>query len=203
MSGIAAFRRIPLSIAATAIVLGVLPACGRLVAQPYDSASRSPQPGVGTEQQVDWSNPISGDLVPDLQTARIRLAFDPYPPKNLGSPSSILVSRLSRPLPDRLVAMIFDGSPYGKVVVQELTAGKSARQFDADEEQGIASINSDPYQRGSASVVTIRNGVEGFLTLSPDGLALVYWADLASGLEFVVRGPTLTKDQALAVANGL
>src|SRR5438046_5677176 len=146
--------------------------------------------------QVNFDNPIPGGFpVADVAAAKARVTFHPLVPpdlgRNIGPVRKILASDNTIPANTRMIALLYDTKSYGRVVVEEIRAFTTAAQFNRDEEQSLADINSHSHC-GSAKVVTIRRGLEGFLA----GGALLYWRE-PTGVEMIVRGPKLTERGSL------
>jgi hypothetical protein len=173
--------------------------CGKVV-QPQ---AASPSPSLKANGiAVNWDNPIGGVQVSDIAQVQPSLGFSAYEPRNLGPPKARFVD-LTPPIMDRMVAFIYDTTATGRVVVEEIKLDRSVKQFNADQEGAIADMNSRRTGPGHDEVVSIRNGLEGFLSLDDAGNAyMLMWAE-PSGLEFLIRGPALSKDSIISIANGL
>lgn len=152
------------------------------------------------DSQPIWDNPTGGDPVPDLATAQQEVGVQIPAPQGLGTATTIIVSP---PGPIRVATFIYQTSSYGQV---DVTEGPS--EFDESSWTAYLSAsvqaNSNPDTYGTAATVTVQDQFAGLQTVSGDGSwSMVDWLEPGSGTELIVRGPTLTAAQSIAVANGL
>jgi hypothetical protein len=152
---------------------------------------------------VNYDNPISGVSVASVAAAAGDLPFAPVVPRNLGSAKGLFIT--DSPADEkgnRAAAFIYDTDAYGRVTVTEGLPPVPADEYDADQARRVLSPPTDVTVRGKAELVTIRGNVQAVVSLEDDGtLNNVHW--LQNGVEVFLRGPTLTRDQALEIANGL
>src|SRR5579862_5358144 len=168
------------------------------------SSTTTPTAATSTGQPVDsqpnWANPTGGDPVPDLATAQQEVGARIPAPEGLGTATTIIVAPNA---PVRVATFVFQTTAYGQV---DVTEGPS--QFDDSSWTAYlnASVqaNSDPNAYGTAAIVTVQNQFSGLQTVSGDASwSTVDWLEPGSGIEFIVRGPSLTAAQSIAIANGL
>ena len=164
------------------------------------SSSTTTTTGQSVDSQPNWENPAAGDPVPDLATAQAEVGALIPAPQGLGTATTIIVSPSA---PVRVATFIFQTSAYGQV---DVTDGPS--QFDDNSWTAYlnASVqaNSDPNTYGTAAIVPVQTQFTGLQTVSGDGSwSTVDWLEPGTGIEFVVRGPTLTATPSIAIANGL
>ena len=174
--------------------------CGSAVGMGGATTTTTTTAGPPVDSQPNWDNPTGGDPVPNLATAQQEVAAQIPAPQGLGTARTIIVSP---PGPIRVATFIYRISPYGQV---DVTEGPS--QFDASSWSAYLSAsvqsNSDPDTYGTAAIVTVQTQFSGLQTVSGDGSqSTVDWLEPRSGIEFVVRGPTLTAAQSIAIAEGL
>jgi hypothetical protein len=148
----------------------------------------------------DWNNPIQGDSVSDMAQASPQLNFQPRMPNGLGNPARIVLTppadQISSGAP-RGLELIFDQQPYGRVVVLE-TVWKVPGDF-GQWLQYVVATGRNPCGPPSEAT-TVRGGLPTLLS-SPDGSRwALLW--LEGKVRFDVGGPTLSRDQVLAIANG-
>jgi hypothetical protein len=104
----------------------------------------------------------------------------------------------------RVVAFVYDTEQYGRVVVEEHYPDVPADQYSAYEKQVVESID-DPNVHGTAELVQLDGGETGLLTDTEAGgeATLVWLEDRGGPFEAIVRGPTLTKQQAIDIADAI
>ena len=150
--------------------------------------------------EVNWDNPTGGDQVASYQEAKKEVGADIVDPQGLGDPKWIIVSP---PSDIRVATFVYDNPTYGRIDVEE---GPS--QFDAsswsDYLKASVEAMTQPYASGSAVTVPVRGDSIGLLTTTADGsYSVLDWLDTSTGIETAIRGPSLTKDQAISIADNL
>jgi hypothetical protein len=151
---------------------------------------------------VAWDNPIGGDPVSSAEEAASLLAFEPITPRNLGTPSKLLVNSAIPNQSARAIAFVYDTPEWGTVVVIQERIALSAADYDTDLANRVAEFATDPSAQGTARLVSLRDGAQGVLSLNADGTLLwVLWSE--GEREVILRGEHLPPDAALALANGL
>lgn len=145
---------------------------------------------------TDWNNPISGVLT-TFDDAKAAGPAGLSQPK-LGSPTTILITPQLAGQTVRVVAFLYDLSPYGRVVVEVTPPEETQDQFHATD-QSLAAGNGKPGTRGTVEIDTVRGGIEARVAIGDEGIpASITW--LEGGLQFFVLGRALTRDDALSLA---
>lgn len=148
---------------------------------------------------TDWENPIDGVVVSSVAEAVKLVPFTVYPPRKLGNPTKILVSAPGVQPEMRVVAFLFDTPDYGRVVVTEHIPDVPPEQYD-EANQSLVALNGEPNVHGSAEIVSIRGGKNALVTTSEDGSeSTIFW--LEGGVEFVVKGPSIDRENILQVVD--
>jgi hypothetical protein len=143
--------------------------------------------------QTNWDHPLSqGVEVPSFEKAQSMLAFSVREPLDLTKPVAIFVAS------NDTLASLYD-TDCGRVIVYEVIPSP-AEGFDAGLQTIVDQINSNPSNKGLAEIVNIRDGQTAML-LSDSDLTHLEWEE--SGVDFIIRGPKISPDQALNVAAGL
>lgn len=132
--------------------------------------------------------------------ARSYLSFTPREPRQLGYPRRIFVQTFGGETERRYrgVIFIYDTDQYGLIHVNMLIDGLSEQQSHAHALTAVER-SKDPTVRGKAEIVTIRGGTEALIGYPPDeSRVIISWGE--GEILVLVTGPTLTRDQALAIA---
>ena len=97
---------------------------------------------------------------------------------------------------------VYDTDCYGRVVIEEHLPDMPAEGWKADADRLVA-MNDDPMTHGTATLLAVRDGNDALTTTSEDGsVSDLRW--LQDGkFEVLVRGPTLSLEQCVAIADGL
>jgi hypothetical protein len=155
---------------------------------------------------IDWDNPAHGEPVASLAAAQRMLPFVAQTPQGLGAPAALYLTPL-RPgdTPDFLeLEFIFNSGAYGRIVVIEHHPSlPSASEYFAYED-AMAALSGTPNTYGTAEIVQLAGGRRALLTATPDRTqsTINWYVSSPSGdYEVIIQGPTLTPDQAIAVAN--
>jgi hypothetical protein len=150
---------------------------------------------------IDWHNPIGGVEVETLHEAQAALPFEIHEPKALGAPKEILSTPVDESAPeDRVLALVYETKEYGLVLVEEHLPDVPVEEYQAGLEQ-LVEQSEGPNTQGSASLVTIRDGVEALLTVSEDESRAEIWWLHDDSFEMIVRGPELDPTTCIALAN--
>ena len=137
-----------------------------------------------------------------LDAARSEFGFPILDPQGLGSPVGIFATPPSVARVDRVIAFVYDTAAHGRVVVQEHLPDVPADEYDAFINESLVTNNGRPGVSGTASLVTVRSGKRALITTASDGSTSdISW--LEGTFEIVVRGPALTADACIAIADGL
>lgn len=155
------------------------------------------------DNPLDMAEPFrgAGTVVPSVEAAQDLLPFQVHDPQGLG-PATIYVSPQDRPAALMAVYFVYQTSPYGEVWIAE-----SFPDIPDDEErlasyEATVASNGDPQVHSIAQVVTVRNGIPALTgTSDHDDIATIEWVE--EGVQFYVKGPTLTQDQVLSIANSI
>ena len=193
-------------VAATAGLIAVV-GCGRIVsASPPSPPGTIPASCLGPDGPGwgggAWDYPADGDLTGSISQARPSMSVPARMPNGLGSPIRMILAppaALSSGSTPRALFLVFDQSPYGRVIAMEQpwqgpnvdysTYAKSAASDSA-------SVPCGP----TAEAVTIKGGQPALLTHSIDGSVwAVSWRE--GSMELRIMGPHLTRDQALKIAD--
>ncbi len=155
---------------------------------------------VGQQPDVDWSNPAHGVPVASMVAAQSLSPFPLHEPGGgLGTPQSIFVTGSGGPSP--VFVFVYGTSRYGLVDVYEELPDVPPAEYDAANQRLLA-YNGLPSTHGSSRIVSIRGGCQALMTVSEDGSrADIRW--LEGGVEYYVRGPSLSTAVAIQVAEGI
>jgi hypothetical protein len=173
----------------------------RLSPAPIESPGR-PDPGPPT----DWDNPIDGQRVGSSTEARAFLAFDSYEPKGLGVAKAVFLTPIgaaekAADRMNRVIAYVYDDSSFGRVVVIEEILRTSPREYQ-DAVDALVANDGSPSQSGRAEKVSIRGGNTALLTTNAEGTrSSIRWIE--GNRIIIVRGPQLTRQQCLTIAENL
>jgi hypothetical protein len=150
---------------------------------------------------TNLSDAIGGIRVASVSEAAQYLPFTVLDPQSLGSPEGIYVTDPSTATEtDRVVEFDYTTSDFGQVVVEETTPTIPVDQWAAFEQANVAQ-NGSALLHGSFAVATIRDGSSGLVITSEDGSqSEIRWLE-SDSLEVIVRGPTLSPDQCVQIAN--
>src|SRR4029450_1226018 len=122
---------------------------------------------------VNWDNPIGGVSVGSVEEASQSLTFDVLVPMSLGTPRDILVTDFPASL-ESVIALLYDHPTLGQVVVEEHLPDVDPTTYVAGLEQLVANAEG-PNVRGTAQIVSVREGAPGLLTTSEDGQVSELW----------------------------
>jgi hypothetical protein len=152
-------------------------------------ASESGDAPLGDIPPVDWNNPIEGSEVASVAQATRHLDFPPYVPRGLGAPQKILINA------NPSVAFMYETSEYGLVVISEAKQQLSSAEFKEFMETVVRDV-----QLGTAEIVTVRGGIEALLIVpeTQGQGASLRWQEHERDLD--IRGPNLTREDVLQVA---
>ena len=152
---------------------------------------------------IDWDKPFAGDVeLLDIAAAQDQMPFPILVPR-LGQLRHVTVTtKYDRDTRyDRAVALVYDTAEYGRIVVREYLSETSQEKFDQDADTSVAR-NDDPTTFGRADIATIRGGKRALVGRSPDcERSTVVW--LENGISMHVKGPSLSFNDAIEVANAL
>ena len=133
-----------------------------------------------------------------FEAARSMTSFPLYEPQGLGSPRIFLSS--PRGTADA-VWFVYDAPRYGRIWVGESAPDILDESERLDTYQEIVAENGKRNISGHAELVRVRGRDPALLGTSADAPATLEWVE--DGVQFYVEGPTLTQDQAIAIANSL
>jgi len=154
-------------------------------------------PGVGG---ATWQNPIDGITVSSLTAAGQYVNFPLIAMPNLGNPSTILVTPDQTPA-DTVVVVQYQNSSSGLINVYEEATTMSSSEFQNVINSWVA-LNGNPGTEGSATAVTLSDKLPALITTSPDGSnSDIRW--IQGGVEYTIRGPSLTQQACTTFANAL
>jgi hypothetical protein len=186
------------------LITMLIAACGRGPGVDVAPLAGAPSPtSVAVGKPVDWNNPIRGQRVDSSDEARSNLSFQPQDPSGLGTPVSIFVTPTRSSDPQEKMshnlAFVYDTSKYGRVAVLEEALRTSLAEF-LDSIQTVVAGNDQPGISGHHEIVTIRGNAQALLsTLGDNSRSVIRWTE--GGIVFLVEGPTLTRDSAVAIGN--
>ncbi|MBI3647211.1 MAG: hypothetical protein HY240_00375 [Actinobacteria bacterium] len=99
----------------------------------------------------------------------------------------------------RVLALLYDTSDFGRLVVQEYPAQQSLSDW-LEAAKATVGDTGQPGYYGSAELVTLADGAQGLLTTTPNGkLSVMEW--LEDDVDMTVMGPQLDKAGATRYAN--
>ena len=126
-------------------------------------------------------------------------AFSLYRPRGLGTPETVLVSPKDGAAV--VVALLYQTADYGLVVVTENVPDVPLDQYEQSH-RALLDYNDDPMTHGKFEIVTIRQDQEALVTTSEDEAhSTIFW--LEEGVEIVVNGPGLRRDDVIAIAESI
>jgi hypothetical protein len=121
-------------------------------------------------------------------------------PSNLGTPVGIFTETLTSL---HGVTFIYDTPQYGRVVVQESQPDTSLADWKAANKFAV-SMNGQPNVYGTAEIASVRSGLEAQITTDASGKpSIIDWRDDGGALLVIIKGPTLSRDDCIGIANGL
>lgn len=170
----------------------------RTAAAPVETPSAPPPVDV---PEINWNNPIDGEPVPSLPAAQALVPFGIYEPKNVPSPTTLLVGPIGARQPDLVVAFLYDIEPYGRVVVKEHVPDVPVDEYVSSNRE-MLNLNGQSNVHGSFEVATIRGDREALITTSEDRTtSSIFW--LEGAIEIVIRGPSLDRDAVIKLAESI
>jgi hypothetical protein len=150
---------------------------------------------------LNWDDPNGGVLVDSFPAAQKSVSFTVLVPQGIGNPTSIYANN-----PDSstdIVTAVYDSPDYGRVIVEQETSHLTEEQWSADSNQ-VISLNGTPGEFGTAYWVDIGGGVSAFGTTTQDRTqSTLAWLRDGGTVELDILGPSLSADQAKAIATGL
>lgn len=191
--------RVPLVVILAAALVAFV-SCGDPTTLRAGPGTADPTPGwLPEDPPPDWDGGIASVTVSSIDEARRALAFTPREPQGLGSPRRIVVGE--GPESERQfkpIGFIYDTATYGRVVVKMELDDVSAAVRRAGWSQSVAA----PNKRSRSEIVIIRSGTEAIVGVnSAWGFGAISWRE--GSVLILVMGPTLTRDQAIEIANKL
>lgn len=102
---------------------------------------------------------------------------------------------------DLVVAFVYDTAKYGRVVVEEDVPSVLGEAYDTANEEVVATA-AHPGVSGSAEMTIVRSGHKALVTTAEDrSRSTIVW--LEDGVEIIVRGPSLSSADCIAIAEAL
>src|SRR5438093_11887551 len=130
--------------------------------------------------------------------------FSIVEPKNLAQPL-VFVGPFPRPdKNDTSVFLVYDDQSYGRVWVHEQLPDIEDPAERMKSYQASVTESRGPDYHAIADLLTIRSDIPALIWTSDDREVIptiIHWVE--DGVQFTVLGPTLTRDQAIEIANGL
>jgi hypothetical protein len=155
------------------------------------------RPGAGGSS---WQNPIDGVTISSLTAAQQYVNFPIIALPGLGNPSTILVTPNQAPT-DTVVVVQYQNSSSGLINVYEETTSMSSTDFQNMIDSWVA-VNGKPETEGSSTAVTLNNKLPALITTTADGSnSDIRW--IQGGVEYTIRGPSLTQQACITFANAL
>ena len=197
-----------LSFISLAIVLSSLIACGTSGGPAVLAGGTAPRstPNHG-RPPIDWNHPINGHQVTSRSAAQPDLTFQSRDPQGLSNLKAIFETGAPNQTPTvaeragKALAFVYDDSTYNRVVVIEQALNESETEL-LDSFTAAVANNNQPNVSGSAEIVTIRKSISALVTTSADGtISDIRWAE--NGVVFLIEGPQLTRENAMAIAQGV
>jgi hypothetical protein len=165
---------------------------------------RTPAEGAHEPRIPDWNKPFAGHGIvvsSASEAAALIKAFPVYGPAGLGQADIISVTAGT---PPDAVIFVYTNSSYGMVWVGESTLDIPDEETRLASYRASVAENGNPDYYYTSEIVSVRQGLTGFLQTSDDSATFptfIEWVDGA--VQYEVLGPTLSKDDALAIANSL
>lgn len=161
------------------------------------SAGGSQAGALPQEATPNWTNPIGGVHEGAMRTAQRQVPFKLHVIGGLPRPFQILLTP-GRPRDLRVVVLQYN-TQWGLVDEYEETPQLSLRQFRAVIRYWVG-LNGKPGTAGSTTAVKLADGSPALITTSADGATSdIRWIE--AGVEYKVRGPSLTKKVCVTLAN--
>jgi hypothetical protein len=134
----------------------------------------------------------NAQTVASIEEARTRLQFAPREPQGLGQPIRLQTTDVS-------IAFVYDTTEFGRVIVFMALSGISEADWLRGNREHVLT-NGAPGTRGIVEEVTIRGGIPAFIGTGADGTPrwTISWRE--GPVEIRVNGPTLSREQVLALA---
>jgi hypothetical protein len=156
--------------------------------------------------EIDWANPpknppAEGTIVSSVEEARRHLAFWPREPKGLGKPDFIWVSTGSGELWYRHISFKYESAALGIIRVEMWMDPVSMPERVQSWREQVAR-NGDPCIRGRSEMVSLKKETEALIGFPPEqSYVNINWREDVVMIQ--VAGPTLQRDDAIAVAKKL
>lgn len=121
-------------------------------------------------------------------------------PKGLGTPRIYVRARHGEEAEDHVVAFVYPGT-NGIVVVEEHLPYVSPAEYRRWQQAAISPPKPGEFRTGTARLAKVR-GQDALVTVSADRKSsTLFWTE--GGVEFILGGPSLRPDDALAIAESL
>lgn len=188
--------RRPLSSVGACLTAGVIMLLGT------SGCGQSAQQGNRTEAlpgevMTNWSNPIGGVAEASMRSAQRKVMFRLRPIPMLSDPFRILLTP-DRPRAQRVVVLQYRTSA-GLVDEYEEAPELSLPEFHTMIKHWVG-LNGKPGTEGTSTAVRLASGYPALITTSPGGgTSDIRWIE--GGVEYKVRGPSLTKKECIRLAN--
>jgi hypothetical protein len=146
---------------------------------------------------TNWSNPIGGVAEASVRSAQRKVMFRLRPIPMLSDPFRILLTP-DRPRAQRVVVLQYRTSA-GLVDEYEEAPELSLPEFHTMIKHWVG-LNGKPGTEGTSTAVRLASGYPALITTSPGGgTSDIRWIE--GGVEYKVRGPSLTKKECIRLAN--
>ena len=167
-----------------------------------DSPVTAPRQWSFGAHPIDYNNPVSGKAVALAEISTAGLKFQPMLPKGLGVPKGVYVTDgPADQAANFAIGFAYETPEFGQVAVIQALPELTPAEWDADM-RTRAEASRGPDTHGYGKLVWIRGGKQATFSFLDDGtLVAVIW--LENGVQTVVRGRTLTEEQALKIVEGL
>jgi hypothetical protein len=171
-----------------------------VVTAAFVSVSGCARSGSGEQPPVpNWNNPIHGRVETSLTAAQLNM---PFRLRSLRGSARLwrILDTPGLPSDERIIVLQYRTSA-GLVDVYEETPQVSARAFRKVITSWVG-LNGRPGTSGTASAVMVRGKYPGLMTTAADrSRSDIRW--IQAGVEYTVRGPSLTKRGCIRLANEL
>lgn len=201
---VAGVRRVLLS--AGVFMLGVL-ACGPQVGSSQPAATPSSPLPVSSTGDWEFERMFNDPLPPGEEKSSVEDAQREAPfailTPSLGDPLHVWISKVAyQGKGGAAVALTYDSASFGRIVIMETLDPvdlTTSEKWESDAAEAVAA-NGKPGHYGSSERVAVRGG-QGLLGVHPSGR--IGLAVFEGGILVQIFGPDLSKDQAVAIAEGM
>lgn len=163
-----------------------------------------PEPAENQEPLIsDWDHPLGDQSVPVAnvnEAQELITSFTIYEPQGLGTPEIYVGT--GRPPEAMVVIFRYESTPYGLLWIAETLPDIPDDSARLKAYEDIVDTNDLHYAQ--AEVVSVRQGITALITTSDNYAVrptIIEWVQV--GVQIAALGPTLSRDQAVDMANAI